>query len=324
MTALWTEIMNPAELTAFSRVALDSLDDGTTLTSILPNVYQEEVKFSWRVGEMLNGEAEFGEFDTEAPIANHGPGEEKTIRLLPVSQKRRLSEYQQLTNPEAVQRLAEDRADAVVRSIITRLNRARAEALVTGGLKLNENGIAQTVEFGRKAAQTDAKPGTVWSGASADPIADLRKWADMVADVSGYTPDTMLVSTRIATILGTKIAKAGYITGGGQIVGREAVNDVLASQGLPMMTVYDGRANGKRFIEDDRVILAAAGQVGGTVFAPTVESQDPRFNLGEGQRSGIVAGLYRADDPPMGWVLGKAIALPILANPNASLSAKVL
>ena len=109
MATLWTEIVNPAELTAFSRVALEELDNGTTLTSILPNVHQEEVKFSWRVGEMLSGEAEFGEFDTEAPIANHGAGEEKTIRLLPVSQKRRLSKYQQLTNPDAVERYHQDK-----------------------------------------------------------------------------------------------------------------------------------------------------------------------------------------------------------------------
>ncbi len=324
MATLWTEIVDPAELTAFSRVALEELDDGTTLTSILPNINQDEVKFSWSVGAVLGGEAAYGEFDTEAPIAAHPGAEEKTVRLLPVAQKRRLSEYAQVTNPDRVQQLAEERADAVVRSIITRLNRARGEALVTGQLKLNENGIKQTVNFGRKAAQTNAAPASLWSGDSSDPIADLRKWADMVADESGLAVDTMLVSTRIATILGARIAKAGYVTGSGQIIGRDAVNDVLASQGLPQMTVYDGRAGGKRFIDDDRLVLAVAGQVGGTVFAPTIESQDPRFNLAPADASGIVAGLYREDDPPVGWVLGKAIALPILANPNASLSAKVL
>lgn len=322
MATLWTDIVNPAELTAFSRVALETLDD-SALTRILPNINQDDVKFSWRVGEMIADEAEYGEFDTEASIGAGGKGEEKTIRLLPVSRKLRLSEYEQVTDPERVQQLAEDKADAMVRAVITRLNRARGEALVNGTLAINENKVKQSVPFGRKAAHTNAAPAALWSTAS-DPIADLRKWADMIADESGMTPDTLIVSNRVATALGAKLAAAGYITGTGAIVGRDAANDVLAGQGLPSMTVYDGRANGTRFIADDKLVMAVAGQVGGTVFAPTVESSDPRFNLSAGERSGIVAGLYRADDPPVGWVLGKAIALPILANPNASLSAKVL
>ncbi len=322
MATLWTEIVNPAELTAFSRVALETLDD-SALTRVLPNVNQDEVKFSWRVGASIADEAEYGEFDAEASIGKQAGGEEKTIRLLPVSRKLRLSEYEQVTDPARVQQLAEEKADAMVRAVITRLNRARGEALVNGSLAINENGVKQNVPFGRKAAHTNAAPAALWSAAG-DPIADLRKWADMVADESGMTPDTLIVSTRVATILGGKLADAGYITGTGAIVGRDAVNDVLAGQGLPSMTVFDGRANGVRFIADDRVVMAVARETGGTVFAPTVESQDPRYGLGSGERSGIVAGLYRADDPPVGWVLGKAIALPILANPNASLSAKVL
>lgn len=323
MAALWTEIVNPAELTAFSRVALDSLD-ASPLAKVLPNVYQDEVKFSWRTGSMMGDEAEYGEFDTEAPIGSSEGGVEKTIRLLPVSKKLRLSEYEQVTNPERVQQLAEERADAMVRAVITRLNRARAEALVTGGLELNENRVRQSVSFGRDAELTNQTPDTLWSASGADPIADLRAWADAMADASGMAPDTMIVSTRVASVIGATLADAGYVTGTGAIVGRDAVNDILAGQGLPTLTVFDGRANGSRFMADDKVILAASGAVGGTVFAPTVESHDPRYGLGESNRSGIVAGLYREDDPMVGWVLGKAIALPILANPNASLSATVL
>lgn len=322
MATLWTDIVNPAELTAFSRVAMEALDTGE-LTRILPNVHQDEVKFSWTVGDMIADEAEYGEFDTESSIGGDEGGEEKTIRLLPVSRKTRLSEYQQVTEPDRVQQLAEEKADRMVRAVIVRLNRARGAALVNGSLQINENRVKQTVAFGRKAAHTNAAPTALWSS-DGDPIQDLRRWADSVADESGMTPDVMLTSTRVATILGGKLAQAGYITGTGAIVGRDAVNDVLAGQGLPQLTTYDGRANGKRYIPDDRLILAVAGQVGGTVFAPTVESSDPRFNLSGEEASGIVAGLYRADDPPIGWVMAKAIALPILSNPNASLSAKVL
>ena len=324
MVALWTDIVNPAELTAFSRVALEALDD-SLLTRLLPNVLQDEVKFSWKVGEAGGGEAEYGEFDTEAPIGDTGGAEEKTIRLLPVSRKLKLSEYEQVTEPARVSQLAEDRADALVRQIINRLNRARAMALVTGLLTLNENGVKQVANFGRIAAHTNAPPTALFSATDADPIADIRRFADMVSDAVGAEVDTIAGSTRIATAIGGKLAAAGYVTGGGSVVSRGVIDQILADHGLPSLTVYDGRAGGTRFIADNQLIVAVGGGfAGGTVFAPTVESGDPRFNLGSGERSGIVAGLYKGDDPPIGWVLAKAIALPILANPDATLSSTVL
>ena len=75
--ALWTDI-NPAELTAFSRVAQESIDEGV-LNTVLPNLTQDEVKFSWRVNQILSEAAEFGEFDTEAPIGGGDKSEEKTM-----------------------------------------------------------------------------------------------------------------------------------------------------------------------------------------------------------------------------------------------------
>lgn len=320
--ALWTDIINPAELTAFSRVAMESLDD-SLLTRILPNLLQDEVKFSWTVGSTVADEAKFGDFDTEASIGKGDTGEEKTVRLPTVSRKLRLSEYEQVTDPARVQILAEEKADKMVRAVIARLNRARAEALVDGLLLINENGFKQTVDFGRKATHTNAAPTALWSTAT-DPIADLRKWADMISDETGMAVDTIGASTRVATVVGGRLAAAGYITGTGAIVSRAAVNEVLAANELPELTVFDGRSGGTRFLADNKLIMAVAGAAGGTVFAPTVESSDPRFGLVPEDRSGIVAGLYREDDPPVGWVLGKAVVLPILANPNATLSATVL
>lgn len=321
--ALWTEIVSPDELTAFSRTAQEALDT-SVLAGILPNLYQGEVRFSWRVNQTANDLAEYGEFDTEAPIGEGARSEEKMVRLLPVSRKVRLSEYEQVTDPDRVRQLADDKAESVVRFVINRLNLARGEALVDGGLALNENGLVQNVDFGRAAGQTLATPTTAWGAASADPVEDLRTWADTIADATGVMPTQLIVSSRIARVVAGVLADAGYVNSG-VAVSRTVVDEVLASFDLPTLTVFDGRVGGQRIIPDDVALLApAAGEAGATVFAPTVESQDPRFNLGVGDRSGIVSGLYREDDPPMGWVLGKAVALPILANPDTTLSAKVL
>lgn len=317
--ALWEEI-DPAELTAFSRVALESLDAGP-LNAVLPNLNQDEVKFSWTVNEILSESAEYGEFDTEAPIGNGGGAEEKTMRLLPVSRKLRLSEYEQVSDVERARALAEEKADKVVKFVINRLNRARGEALVDGALAIAENGVVQNVTFGRAANQTNQTPSALWSAAEADPITDLRGWADRVADASGVMPDTLVGSTRVYSAL--QAALGSYVQSG--VVSRTAVNEILASYELPSFTVYDGRVAGTRVIADDKLIFGSSGgQSGATVFAPTVESRDPRYNLEAGDRSGVIAAVYSEDDPPVKWVLGKAIALPILSNPDTTLSADVL
>ena len=321
--ALWTEIVQPAELTAFSRVAAENIDGGA-LAAILPNIYQDEVKFSWLVNEVLSELAQFGEFDTESPIGGKGRAKEQTIRLIPVSLKKRLSEYEQVTDPERVRQLADDRAVEVVVAILNRLNKARAEALVTGKLELAENRVIQTVDFGRKASHT-LTAAKLWSATGADPVADLRAWFDLVAEDSGVMPDRIVTSTRVLSTIGGLLAKAGYVTGNAPIVSQSVVTEVLANFGLPAIQVDESKIGGVRLLPDDRVVIAAAGGVaGGTVFAPTVESTDPRYALAQGDRSGIVAGLYREDDPPVAWVMGKAVALPILANPDTTLAAKVL
>ena len=320
--ALWTEI-KPAELTAFSREAYAALDVGI-LNTILPNLYQDQVKFTWRVNAVLDGTALFGEFDTEAPIGAEGGAEEKTMRLIPVMRKLRLSEYEQVTDLDRIRALAEDKADKVVRFVINRLAQARAEALANGTLAINENWVVQNLNFGRAANQTRVVPATLWSAAGSDPVADLRAWSDRVADASGVAPDLLVMSSRVATALGARLAGAGYITSDTGVVSRAAVAEVLASHELPAPTVFDGRVNGARLMADNLLVLApSGGAAGSTVHAPTVESQDPRYGL-RGNEPGIIAGVYSEDDPPVKWVLGKAVALPVLSNPNTTLSATPL
>lgn len=317
--ALWTDI-DPAELTAFSREAFEALDTGF-LAQVFPNIYQDQVKFTWNVNEVLSDIAQYGEFDTESTIGREGGAEEKTMRLLPVSRKLRLSEYEQVTDLDRVRALAEEKADKVVRFVINRLNLARGEALTNGALALNENKIVQNVNFGRAAGQTLVAPGTLWTAAGADPVADIRAWVDLAAEASGVAPDLMGMSTRVYSAFASALAESGYVTSGTGVVSRSAVSEIMGSYGLPQPVVDDSRVGGQRLIPDHVLTLAASGGTsGGTVHAPTVESRDPRYNLG-GQETGIVAGIYSEDDPPVKWVMGKAVALPVLANPDTTFSA---
>lgn len=321
--ALWTDIMDPAELTGFARTALEALDV-SPLNVALPNIVQDEVKFSYRKGSTVSDVAQYGDFDTESSIGDGPGGEEFTMRLLPVMRKMPLSEYEQITQPDQVRERAFEKTEAAVRAVIRRLSLIRGEALQTGGLAINERGVNLNVSFDRAAAQTDASPGDDWDSNDADPVANLVEWADLMSDnTGGLRPTQIIMSTKAATAAGAALADAGYITTSAPVVSRDLVNEVLQSHSLPTITVFDGKVGGQRVIGEDHVIMVAAGEAGGTIFGPTVEAQDPRYNLAGGDQNGIVSGLYREDDPPIAWALGKAVALPVLTNPNATLSAKV-
>ena len=69
----------------------------------------------------------------------------------------------------------------------------------------------------------------------------------------------------------------------------------------------------------------AGTPLGSTVWGTTLTSQDPSYAIEDSEQPGIVAGVYRNEKPPMiAEVISDAIALPILANANLSMSVKVL
>ncbi|WGW12746.1 major capsid protein [Saxibacter everestensis] len=322
---LWTDIINPADLTGFARETAETYDQGS-LAALLPNIPVDDVVFSWNVGEKVTDVAEYRSFDAETPIGNAPGVEQKTARLAPLGLKKRFSEYDQLrrrsaNSPETVQAAADRLAAEVARATVDRAERARGEALVTGKLAINENGFIQNVDFGRRADFTITAV-TLWSAAGASPLDDLEAWNAAYIEENGTAPTSILVSSRVMSALVKKL-RDQLGAGAPTVFTRNNANEIIAGYGLPVPTVYDRRVGGARVTADDRVIFAGTG-VGGTVWGTTVEADDPRYNLTGGDLPGMVVGAYNADDPATKWVRANAIALPILGDPNLSLAARVL
>ena len=65
--------------------------------------------------------------------------------------------------------------------------------------------------------------------------------------------------------------------------------------------------------------------LGSTFWGRTLTSTDPDWGIDDASQPGIVTGVYKNEKPPMGLeLLSDAIALPVLANADRSLAAKVL
>lgn len=326
--ALWTDVITPADLTGFSRTVADNYDAAGTLATILPNQQVDDVVFSWKVNERSNDVAQYRSFDAETPIGTSAGLEEVVAKLAPVGLKKLLSEYDQLrrrgaNSPETVQAAADRLAGEVTKATVDRVERLRGEALVTGALALNENGVKQNVNFGRRADFTKTV-GTLWSNAAADPIADIEAWrAEYVAE-NGEEPTDIIVSGRVFAALTKSDAVRGYFgSSAPTLLTRDAVNSIVTSYGLPALSVYDRLAGGTRVIADNKVIMASRN-AGATVWGTTVEAEDPRYGLTAGDLPGLVVGAYKEDDPAVVWIRANAITLPVLANSNLTIAATVL
>jgi hypothetical protein len=334
----------PAELTGFVRAALADLPQNQfRLAAWLPNRDIDDLQYRFtRGGQGLAEAATFRTYDAESPIGRREGVTRVTGELPPISRKIRLGEYDRLRQRGADGQIAArilDDARTMTRAVATRLEMARGEALYTGKITLNENGVIATVDFGRKAGHTVA-PGTLWTNtATATPLANLIAWMDVYIASNGVAPGAMLTSRRVVGLMMANHelrALVATTAGTPSTVSMEAINAVFQAYGLPPIYMYDVQVsvNGvaTRVIPDDRLVMlpapgdpddAESSELGATLYGTTAESLDPQYAIEDGEEPGIVAGAYSTQDPIAIWTKAAAIALPILANPDLTLVADV-
>ncbi|MFV8169833.1 major capsid protein [Mycolicibacterium peregrinum] len=337
---LWTDLITPAELTGFARAAVEDVErQKATLARWLPNYSVPDVVVRTIVAQDGNGAlAQYRAFDAETPIGSGGSGTRKVFELLPLGLKERVSEYDQLRargNDAQAMILGgvEKAAKRVANAVVDRLEVARGQALDTGALTINENGVVQTMTFGRPGGNT-VTAATLWSGA-AKPLDDLIAWGDVfAAGNQGNQPGAIVTSKRVVAALQRNADIRGLVaTVGGTpgIVSIDALSAVLASYGLPPITIYDRKIRGNNVLPDNKVYLLPAAvdpngqsELGATFFGETLEAGEPEYGIGAADQPGLVVGAWKTKDPIAVWVHSNAIAMPVLVNPVASMVATVL
>lgn len=338
--ALWTDLITPAELTGFARAAVEDVErQKATLARWLPNYSVPDVVVRTIVANDGTGAlAQYRAFDAETPIGSGGSGTRKVFELLPLGLKERVSEYDQLRargNDAQAMILGgvEKAAQRVANAVVDRLEVARGQAIDTGALTINENGVVQTMTFGRPGGNT-VTAATLWSGA-AKPLDDLIAWGDVfAAGNQGNQPGAIVTSKRVVAALQRNADIRGLVaTVGGTpgIVSIDALSAVLASYGLPPITIYDRKIRGNNVLPDNKVYLLPAAvdpngqsELGATFYGETLEAGEPEYGIGGADQPGLVVGAWKTKDPIAVWVHSNAIAMPVLVNPVASMVATVL
>ncbi|KXT55650.1 hypothetical protein Y710_18220 [Gordonia sp. QH-12] len=343
MATLYTETITPSELTGFARAAQEDVEArGGTLARWLPNTGVNDVVVRTVVGKDGAGQlAQYRSFDAETPIGSGGQAERKIFELLPLGLKERIGEYDQLRargGDGAAIALGGIEAATIrtVRAIADRLEVARGQALETGGLSINENGMVQTPSFGRPAGNT-VTAAVLWDAASGTKILeDLLAWCEAYADANdGIAPGAIVLSRKILNVMLRDEGIRGLVAtaaGAPQIVSVDVLNGALSAHGLPPIYVFDRKVKGQRVTSDKKVFLlpeavdpnSGSNILGATFYGPTLESMEPEYGIGASEQPGIAVGAYKTKDPIGLWVHSNAIALPVLVNPVASMVATVL
>jgi len=344
--ALWTDLIDPAELTGYARASLADYEATRgTLAQYLPNREVADVVVRFVQGSTgLVEAAQFRAYDAEPEVGKARPGKRVTLELPALGQNIPVSEYQQLRSRNAaddqVRAAVLNTTDHVVRAVADAIERLRGTVIATGKATITAStgAVFSDDDFGRSGTHT-VTAASAWSTASVSRLADLSAWSDTYLASNGVAPGEIVMSTRVLRALaaGTEF-QTQLVNGGARPATRADVDAIIAGAGLPPIRLYDRRVNvngtSTKVLPDDRLFFlpAAVGtddwqatELGATFWGQTLTSTDSSYGIAPGDQPGIVAGLYRGSKPPLiAEVISDAIALPVLANADLSFSADVL
>lgn len=341
------DIVDVQELTGFVRgVQLERERNVFQLSRFLPNENIDDIEYRIIKGTLQDQDAALiRAWDTESPIGSRQGVQRMMGELPPISKKIRMGEEERLRRrslelngdlKQIVDVIYND-ADQMARAVAARVELLRGEALYKGSLTINENGVIQSVAFGRAAAHDPAALLTTakWDApTTCDPVKDLLGWQQTYLDTNGIEPALALVSRKCVNnlLLADKIRTlASSLSGSPSIVSQSTLSSVLSAYGLPPLFVYDTKVrvagSSTRVIPDNRVIfLPPAGEpLGRTFQGTTAEALElaGAQQLSQSDLSGMVAVVQKEFDPVSTWTKAAAVALPVLVNPDLTFVATV-
>lgn len=337
---LWTDVIEPAELTGYARAHIQALEDKNgSLETYLPNTHVDDIYVKVTEGENgLREAAEFRAYDTEPSIARQANGISRTLELPAIGQKMPVSEYRALRMRNASDGTYEAHilktTRQIVRAVADRIEMLRGVVLDEGKAIVNQKNFGINDDFGRPT-ENEVTAANLWTAPTVSRLDDLLLWQTVFGETNnGTLPGSMLFSTRTYNALRQGDEFKDLKTG--RPLSREGINAILIDEGLPPIRIYDRRIKNyegvtARVTQDTNVLLLPApgaggeSELGATYWGTTLTSTELDWGIEDDDRAGIVAGVVKSDNVPViAEVVCDAIGMPILGNAALSMRAKVL
>lgn len=310
------------------------------LEAYMPTVERESVDYQLVTGGRFNRATKVRAFDAPTPIIGR-PGVVEVKGGLPA-----ISAMDVITESDAIRarRLAgignSDLVAANTSGVLARTTQAvqnkyellRGQALSTGMIVLNENGVQQTADFNVPSTQKVTRA-VAWTDPSADILTELFTWHQVYIDAAGESPGAILTSNRVWQLMLRNDAVRSLFSPMPSIVTPDALNGILQAYGLPPVQTYerkieDATGTKQRVIAEERLIFLPSNQdpVGETQMGITESAVtlSERNVLVEEEAPGLVAVTLVNEEPVYKAGKTDSIGLPVLQREDAIVTAVVL
>lgn len=298
--------------------------------SLFPERKIQDIEFDMILGAGgLPVSASVHAFDTETQLASREAIEKGAASLALIKRQIKIAEKEliKVQNPRTDSELAfvlsqlYNDSEKMVESIKVRVEAMRMEALSSGKLKIEENGIKVTIDY--KVPATNKKAFT-WSNlATAKPLEDLEALATAVESASGSRPTRALTSRKLSKAIcnSTSVKEAVHGANADKIVTLAQLNELLVQCDLPQILVYEGKYKKEgakgfetvRYFPENVISMFGASTLGETIYGLTAEEVKL---IGDGKMDeasmvgNIFVGTYPSIDPVGEFTKAAATALP--------------
>lgn len=306
-------------------------EEGHVGPTLFPIQMTNELTFEyWRALNILPVSASLQAYGAEAQIASREGAAKVSGEIPPIKRKIYLDERNMLAlkregagDYDMVKNNLYNDIDNMVAAVYARIEALRMQALASGALVLNENGVILNVNYGVPAGQQEILGGVDrWSeAATRDIIGDIQRIANVVEQASGIKPTRALTSDTVINLMLTDQTIREMIwgpVGDQRPVTMQEINRLLATMDLPQVASYnrryrtqaeDGTFTTLRFFPNNMFVLMPPTKLGDTLMGPTAEALlDDEVDAKS--VSGIYANVTHENEPPMIWTKAAATSLP--------------
>lgn len=298
--------------------------------SLFPERKIQDIEFDMILGKGgLPVSASVHALDTETQLASREAIERGVASLALIKRKIKITEKEiiKINNPrtdaELMQVLSQlyNDSEKMVKAVKVRVEAMRMEAISTGKIKIEENGVKVTIDYGVPKGN---KKSFNWSNSeTSTPLDDLDTLASAVEDESGVRPTRALTSRKMLNTLkkNLSVRKAVHGVNSAKIVTTEELNQLLTDLELPTIVTYEEKykvegAKGyttKRYFPENVISMFSGATLGETIYGLTAEEikliGDGKMDVAE-MIGNIFVGTYTSIDPVGEFTKAAATALP--------------
>ena len=278
-------------------------------------------------------------FDTEAHIGARPTFEKVKMEKMLIKEKINQSERVQylIENGADAQSLVSFVFDDVARlseSVKTRTEVMKCELLQTGAVKVKENNISMSIDYGVPTAN---KLSYNWAADTADIIGNISAMCDTAKD-SGYTISKVVTTNKVIALMrknkGLQTAILGT-NGQGTFLSLAQINNFLQiNNGIPLVS-YDERYQyekkdktlvAKRYINENMFIGLATlpnGAAGTGLWGVTPEEMAIGPWTNKSMKQFITTVMWKEPDPVATWTKSSGLFIPVLPSPGGLFPATI-